>query len=281
MDPLTTQLLSAGSLILICLVVLAFAKLVNDLITPYIVDIELARRDNTALAVSFSGYMMAVMIVFIGALIGPSRGIGLDLLGVGGYSIAGIILLNLARLINDKCVLYKFSNFKEIIEDRNVGTGAVQFGSYIASGLIIAGAIQGEGGGFLSVLVLFAAGQVVLVIFTLIYNLVTPFDVHDEIEKDNVAVGVAFGGALIAIGIVLMNASSGNFAGWGIHLSGFVLHSLVVLVLLPIVRFCFDKFIFARFDLNHEIQADRNVGAGFLEATAMISFATVLIVIIS
>jgi uncharacterized membrane protein YjfL (UPF0719 family) len=281
MEPLTTQLLGAGSLILICLLVLAFAKFVNDLITPYVVDIELAQRDNTALAVSFSGYMMAVMIVFIGALIGPSSGIGLDLLNVGSYSVGGIVLLNLARFINDKCILYKFSNFKEIIEDRNVGTGAVQFGSYIASGLIVAGAIQGEGGGFLSVLALFAAGQVVLVIFTLIYNLVTPFDIHDEIEKDNAAVGVAFGGALIAIGIVLMNASAGNFAGWGIHLSSFVLHSLVVLLLLPIVRFCFDKFLFARFDLNREIQEDRNLGAGFLEATAMIGFATALVVIVS
>ena len=280
MDLLATQLLSAGSLILACLLVLAFAKIVNDLITPYVVDIELARRDNTALAVSFSGYLMAVLIVFVGALMGPSQGIGLDLLNVGGYSVGGIVLLNLSRLINDKCILYKFSNFKEIIEDRNVGTGAVQFGSYVASGLIVAGAIHGEGGGPLSVLVFFAVGQVVLVIFTQIYNLVTPFDIHEDVENDNAAAGVAFGGALVAIGIVLMHASAGSFVDWGTNLATFTLESLVVLVLLPMVRFCFDKFIFARFDLNHEIKEDRNLGAGFLEATAMVSFAMVLVAII-
>ena len=64
MQPLVTQLLGAGSLILACLLVLAFAKIVNDLITPYVVDVELARSDNTALAVSFGGYFMAVLIVF-------------------------------------------------------------------------------------------------------------------------------------------------------------------------------------------------------------------------
>ena len=130
-------------------------------------------------------------------------------------------------------------------------------------------------------LVFFAVGQVVLIIFALVYNLITPFDLHDEIEKDNAAAGVAFGGALVAIGIVLMHASAGNFVSWGINLSTFFLESLFVLVFLPIVRFCFDKFLFAKFDLNQEIQKDRNLGAGFLEATAMVSFAMVLITIIN
>ena len=46
-------------------------------------------------------------------------------------------------------------------------------------------------------------GQLALIAFAWIYNRITPFDIHDEIEKDNEAAGVSFGGALTAVGIVI------------------------------------------------------------------------------
>ena len=147
MENLRYEIVHGASLILLYLFIMLLSKTINDVVTPYKVGDELTERDNTALATSICGYLGATTIIYIGAFLGPSGGIVQDLLNVGGYSVFGIILLNIARLINDRFILYKFSNVKEIIEDRNVGTGAVQFGSYIASGLIIAGAIHGDGGG--------------------------------------------------------------------------------------------------------------------------------------
>lgn len=266
-----------GSLILLYLFVLLVSKMANDLLTPYKVDDELTEKDNVALAVSMAGYLGATTVIYIGALLGPSRGIMVDLLTVGGYSLVGIALLNLSRMMNDRFVLHKFSNVKEIIEDRNAGTGAVQFGSYMASGLIVAGAIHGEGGGIHTLLAFFFLGQVALIAFTKIYNWITPFDIHEEIERDNVAAGIAFGGTLVAVGIILMKGASGNFVDWGTNLSIFAMDAVLVFILLPMMRYFFDKVILPQSSLDHEIQHDRNLGAGILEMISAISFSVILL----
>lgn len=281
MDTLGNQFLHSGSLVLLFMVIMLLSKMVNDWLTPFSVDDELTQKDNVAFAVSIGGYFVATTIVYVGALLGPSKGMFQDLIAVGGYSILGIILLNLSRYINDKCILYKFSNVKEIITDQNVGTGAVQFGSYVASGLIVAGAINGEGGGIVTAVAFFLLGQLALVLFTRFYNVITPFDIHEEIEKDNVAAGVAFGGALIALGVILMKGASGDFISWQHNLKTFGLDALLIFILLPIVRIFFDKIIIPKSDLNHEIKNDKNLGAGILEALVMISFAVILYFVMS
>lgn len=281
MDESLYSLLNGATLLVLSVVVFLFAKWVNDLITPYSVDIELATNDNPALAISFAGYLLGVAIIYVGALWGPSQGIVFDLLLVGGYSLGGILLLNLARIINDKVLFPQFSNVKEIIEDRNCGTGAVQFGSYVASALVIAGAVQGQGGGPHTALAFYLAGQIVLIVFVRCYDLLTPFKLHDEIERDNVAAGVACAGGQIGIGIVLMHASAGDFVGWAQNFNVFAMEAAVVLILLPLVRYFFDKAILFGIDLNHEIAHDQNIGAAFIEATAMIGFSAILVVLVT
>ena len=69
----------------------------------------LTQKDNVALAVSLSGYLAAVAIIYVGAFLGPTRGWVRDLLGVGGWSMMGIGLLNISRYINDRWMLRKFS----------------------------------------------------------------------------------------------------------------------------------------------------------------------------
>jgi uncharacterized membrane protein YjfL (UPF0719 family) len=281
MDPLLYALLSGAAYLLVATLLVFAAKYINDFLTPYLVDVELAKHDNVALAVSFSGYLAGVAIIYIGALVGPATELALDLIRTGGWALAGIFLLNLSRVINDRLLLSRFSNVKEIIEDQNTGVGAVQAGGYVASALIVAGSIHGQGGGILTMLAFYAAGQVALLIFTWLYDRITPYDLHAELEADNVAAGVAFGGGLIAIGLVLMHACAGNFVSWGANFRQFALEAALILILLPMVRWFLDKAIFAKLDLNHEIAKDRNLGAAFLEATVMISFSAVLVVIAS
>lgn len=277
MQTLLIEFSTGLAFVALALLIITTAKLINDFLTPYLIDLELAKKDNDALAVSFSGYLLGVVIVFIGAYLGPSKGLAADLLYVAGWSLFGVVLLNLSRIINDRLILYKFCNVKEIIEDRNVGTGAVQAGSYVASGFVVAGAINGQGGGLLTALAFFFAGQVVLILFGLIYQLCTRYDIHAEIENDNIAAGVAFCGALIAIGIVLGHASAGEFINWGANMITFASEATIVVILIPLVRLGFDKITFSKVDLNHEISVDRNVGAAILEASAMIAFASILV----
>jgi uncharacterized membrane protein YjfL (UPF0719 family) len=257
-------------------VLFVVGKWLNDLISSYSVDQELTKHDNPALAISTAGYYLGIIIVFIGAFIGPSTTLLWDLLLVGGYGLGGVVLLFVSRVINHRLILRGFSAKRELIEDQNPGTGAVLFGSYVASALIVAGSIQGEGGGPITALAFWGFGQVALIAFTWIYDWIAPYSLLDEIEKDNVAAGVGFAGALVAIGIIVMRAVSGDFNGWAEDLQYLSWNVLLVFVYLIGVRFFFDKVVIPRHDLNLEIARDRNVGAGLLEGAVSIGFAAVL-----
>ena len=264
------------SLMLLYLVVFWVSKWAANKCTAYDINTEISEKHNRAIAISLSGYLISVTMIFASALLGPSNGILQDLLVVGGYSALGIILLNISRLVNDKLILYKFDNKSELVDDQNEGTGAVVAGSFIASGLVVAGAIHGQGGGIHTAIVMFVVGQLALIAFSKIYNLITPYDIHDEIEKDNVAVGVAFGGTLVALGIILMNGSSGDFVSWGENLGKFIFVSCGALIVLPIFRYIMDKCLIPQYDLNNEIHNDQNISAGILESVMVVCFASIV-----
>ncbi|ODS24102.1 hypothetical protein AB835_05050 [Candidatus Endobugula sertula] len=271
---------SAGSLLLAYLLIFLVANFIYDKKVSYDVKQEIVEKDNGAVAISLAGYLVAISIIFIAGVIGPSKGVLQDLFIIIQYSLLGIILLYVAHIVNDKLILNQFNNVKELVNDQNTGTGVVQAASYIASGLIIAGAIHGEGGGILTTITFFALGQLVLVIFSKIYDLITSFNLHDEIEDDNFSVGIAFSGTLIALGIILSKASAGNFISWQHNISVFVLNAVIAFILLPVFRVIIDKLIIVGNDLNIEIARDKNTGAGVLEFSATIGFAAVLFFVI-
>ena len=269
------------------LALLVMAKLVQDLLTPYKISQQLTTKDNVALALSISGYYLGVIIVFLGAVFQPDAGPVGDNLGFTSdywqevlnvliYSAVGIVILNVARIVVDRVVLYQFSTEKEIIEDRNAGTGAVEFGVYVAVSLVIAGSISGEGGGPEHSLVFLALGLATLVLYTLFYELTTPYKIHDEIERNNASVGVALGGNLIAIGIISLKAIAGDFVGWSEALAGFITFALLGFILLLVVRRLTDFVLFPKVKVSNELAVDQNLGVGLIMAAVVISVSAIL-----
>ena len=270
------------------LVILLIAKFAKDLITSYKIDEQVVQKNNTAIALTLSGYFAAVIFVFVGAVYQPltnaridglalfNRGFGLDVLQVALYSLAGIVALNLARIFMDHLVLYKFSIDEELVEGQNLGTAAAQVGMILAIGLLIGGAVSGAGGGPLTALAFFGMGMVVLVLFALFYELTTPFNIHDEILKDNVAVGVALGGNLVAIGLVTLKAVFGEFSGWTQGIIEFVIFAVVGFVLLYVLRLLIDLLILPTTKVSAAIANEQNVGVAFVESTVVIGAALIL-----
>lgn len=239
---------------------------------------ELLQKDNFAVAIALVGYYLGLVFAVGGVLMGPSTYWLDDLLDILFYGIVAIVLLNLSAYINDKIILYKFDSTKEIIEDRNVGTGVVQAANHIAVGLIIYGAISGQGGDLITAGVFWVLGQVVLILASLIYNLITPFDIHDEIEKDNVAVGVAFAGMLISLGNVIRIGLAGDFISWEANLIQFGSFVVFGLILLPVLRLITDKILLPGESLTAELvhQKTPNVGAGAIEAFSYVAASFLL-----
>ncbi|MFA8434323.1 MAG: DUF350 domain-containing protein [Marinifilaceae bacterium] len=252
-------------------------KLIYQLFNPSIsVKDELVEKDNFAFSLSHTGYLVGLIIVLGSAIVGSSYGFWIDLMDLGIYGLLGILLLNLSTVINDRFILRKFSVRKEIIEDRNAGTGAIEAANSVASGLIIFGAISGESGnvafGLLTSVVFWAVGQVAMMLLAWVYDKITNYDLHDQIEKDNVAAGIAFGGAMIALANLIRFGLAGDFFSWGESFYEVGTEVLLGIVFLPVVRWLADKILLPGQSLSDEIarQDKPNVGAALIEAFAYI-----------
>ena len=274
------------------IIILVLAKLARDVVTKYRIDEELTQKNNVAVALRLSGYLVGVILVFLGALHQPLTliavdGFGFDrayaeeVLRVFLYSVAGIVALNLVRLLMDRLILYKFSIEREVVQEQNVGTGAAEFGMYVATGLMIAGAVSGEGSGTetaaaLNALAFFGMGLALLVLFALSYQFTTPFDIHSEIEGKNTAVGIAFGGNLIAIGLVTFKALFGDFVGWGESIAAFLTYGVIGFALLYVLRILIDLLLLPAVRVSNALAVGRNVGVAFVESAVVISAAMIL-----
>lgn len=251
---------------------------------------ELFTRDNQAAAVSTCGYYFGILLALGGAIAGPSNGLSQDLASIGIYGLMSIALMLVASMLCEHILLPQFNNTKEVIEDRNLGTAFVEAGLYTANGLILFRSGQGSTGTetsqvteiFVGV-VFWILAQIVLIIAGRIYEILTPHKIHDEIERDNAAVGLAFGGALIGMGNIVSAAVAGDFypnepGAWGAALSTFVVDSIFGLLMLMIIHRVTDIVLAPNVSLAAEqTQEKPNIGAGLLEAFGYIG-ASMLVV---
>jgi uncharacterized membrane protein YjfL (UPF0719 family) len=269
-----------GLILIVAFYVLFFiGKLVNDLLhREYKLNIELVEKDNAALALAVAGYYFGLVLAIGGTLVGTRISIIDDLYDLCIYGLLSIILLNVSWYICDLLILYRFRIRDELLRDHNQGTGVVIAGVNIATGFIIFGAVQGKGGNIWTVLGFWAIGQAILIVAALVYNLITPYSIHDEIEKDNVAAGVSVSGALVAIGAVIGLAGEGDFVSWSENIPYYLGYAVVGLVLLPLIRLLTDKVLLPTVKLTDEIvgQEKPNLGAAYIEAFSYIAAAFII-----
>ena len=267
------QILAGFIYLAVVLALLVIGKRVYDgLHRSFALRTELIEKDNLAAALAVAGYYLGLVIVLVAVVSGPASFSLLDdVIGLVIFGLLGIVLLNLSALINDKVVFSKFSIEREIVEDRNVGVGALEGANYLAVGLVTAGAMSGEGG-LLSGLVFWVAGLVALIIAGILYDRITSYDLHDEIEKSNVAVAAAFAGVLIGFGNVIRLAGEGDFVSWNESLAEFGYYTVVGLILLPFIRLFADKVLLPGARLSDELLQERpNLGAGVIEGVSYLA----------
>ena len=101
-----------------------------------------------------------------------------------------------------------------------------------------------------------------------------------EIERDNPAVGVAFGGNLIAIGLVALKAVFGDFAGWGESIAAFLVFGVLGFALLYVMRVLIDLVLLPTVKVSRAISEGHNVGVALVEGAVVISAAMILFVAI-
>jgi len=273
------KIITSCILMIIFYFVFYIGKKVHDIIhSSYDLNDELVEKDNPALALSVAGYYAGLVFSLGGTIVGPSNGLVYDIIDMTLYGLVAIVLINLSWFVCDRLILRQFHVIDELIRDQNQGTGAVSCGVSIASGLVIYGAISGEGGNIWTAIAFWCSGQVMLILAGWMYNLITPYSIHDEIERDNVAAGVSFAGALIAMGIIVGLSAEGDFESWSDDLPRFLTISVIGLLLLPVIRFLTDKILFPTRKITDEIanQDVPNVGVAYIEAFSYIAAAFII-----
>ncbi len=265
------------------MILLFVGKIAFQLFHPgYKSDDQMVEKDNFAFAIAKAGYYVGILFTIISALFGESKGLKEDLLAIGAYGGLGIILLNVSMFINDKLILRKFSVKKELLEDQNAGTGVIVAASSIATGIILYDALTADAADIPHAIAYWGIAQVLLIISTIIYTLIIPYKVHELVEKDNVAAGVGFAGAIIALANIIGFAINQEFGSWSKVIIESLIFTGIGIVLLPFARFLTDKILLPKRSLTDEIanQEKPNVGAALIEAFAYIGGSVVIISIL-
>ncbi|MEW7292468.1 DUF350 domain-containing protein [Aquimarina sp. 2304DJ70-9] len=236
-------------------------------------DQELVEKDNLAFSFANVGYYIGLVIVISAVYSGEGIGhIVDDLIEVGIYGLLSILLLNISILISDKVILRKFSIKKEIVEDQNTGVGILEAAICIANSLVIYGVITENQDNFFEILILWMIAQFVLALVSVVYNKITPYDIHEYIKKDNVAVGIGFSGAIVAVANLVRFGTQMEADSWIIVGENLLLETGIGLLLLPLARVLTDKILLPKRNLTDEIinQEKPNIGAAIIEAFSYI-----------
>lgn len=259
------------------LVLLALARLVLQRVLHTSLRVALTDHDNPAMGLAVAGYLFGV-IWTITVLFGtPGRGLWQDVVDVALYGGLGIVLLTVVSLVS--CRLFLGLHVREQLEAHNSAAAIVVGGAYVATSLTYSGALSGEGGGFWMLLLFFVLGQLALIAMTYVFRWLTGYDNVREIESGNLAAGIAQAGLLIAMGVIVGQAASGDFTTLEDSLVGFLISLLVVVVLYPVRQLVVQCLIlgaplrFRSILLDNEVAEDRNIAAGLLEASAYLSTA--------
>ncbi len=264
-------------------IIFIIGKIAYKVLHPNInIQQELVEKDNFAFILSYVGYFAAIIIAIGGAIVGESYDFYTDIQQIFIYGIISIVLLHLSAWISNKVILNKFDLKKEIITDKNEGSGIIEAAIYIANGLILYGALIGESKtlieGISTFIIYWIIGNIVLILASKIFTAWMGYNIHDEVEKDNVAAGISFSGAILAIGIITMNAILDPFLDWTTTIIDISLQTVLGCLLLPIMRVFADKILLPGRKLTDEIinQEKPNIGAGLIEAFAYVASAILI-----
>ena len=175
----------------------------------------------------------------------------------------------ISNVINDKIILPTIDN-KTHLKDKNMAVGIVQGSNNIANGLILAGALSGDGS-IVTTLAFWSLGQVALVLGCVLYSAITPYNVLYEIQRGNTAAALGLSGVLIGLGNIVGFASRGDFISWFHNLSMFAVLFLWGITIMWVFRWVTDKIYLHKGDLSREIVDDKNVGFGLVEAAAYLA----------
>ncbi len=234
-------------------------------------DRELSAAENPAVNLLMVGLLFGLMLAFRGMAFPEEVSLKDRILQIALYAAVVMALQLVAQVLTDKIILRRFNDVKQVFGRQNTSVACVKAAIAIATGQMVAAATGGSVHLLGQALIWFVVGQAALVLLSVFYQWITPYDIQKELEGKNLAAGFGFSGMVIAGGIVVSRAvSGGETTAWGTELLSVGTFVLAIALIALIMRTLFDWIVLPKVSLNREIAEHQNIGVGLIEAAAFI-----------
>jgi len=278
-----------GSITIAC-AVFVFAALIGlrysmaALVGVHVKD-ELDQKDNHAFGLTIGGSVLALMLIMSGAIGGEAAGdLGLEILNIAAYTIAGVVFLKLSLLILDKLVLSDINLISEI-KSGNAAASLVVTANMIATGIIVYSAInwsETDGiEGLIPVALVFVASQLPLAFVGYLRKAVYANrnmgkSWSANIGNKNSALAVRYVGHLIATALVV--SAAGSMVVFTPTLLGsmfltYILMSFGGAILLWLLFRLALPIVLSGINVSEEVDEQQNMGVAAIEAALLIGMA--------
>ncbi len=249
---------------------------------------ELSERDNAAFGLSFAGGLLGLALMLTGAVSGnAANSLSAELISVASYGLLGLVLIKAGRLIQDKLVLTNI-NLGEQISRGNLSAAIVDIANSLAIGIVLRSVMlwveSDTVDGLLVVLVAFFAVQLLLAVTVrlrlALYARNNPDScLQQAFAQGNIAVSLRYFGQLIGVALA-MTAASGMIIYNPQHLVAALIAWLVVTLLLSLLIALLAtvsrKVVLMGIDVFEEVDRQKNVAVGAIEAALYIAIGLLM-----
>ncbi len=281
--------LNLVSLVVWYLTWLILGKFIFDWLYYRRLSLELAllEKNNIGLGLSFGGFLLGFGFALSSVL---DAQIPIYFNALSGFLTIFIIFV-FTRLF-DWIFLRKIDFIDQVTKKGNPAAGLIEAAFFIGAGLIVSGAASGESKGFvfdwLETSIYILIGLFFLFFAYLIFSKILCFSMEKEIEKENLAVSLAYSGLFISIANIVRHAISGDIEVapsindilriWGEDIFGTVLEFLFGLLIMLGLFFVFDFVLFRKASFSDEL-LEPNIAVGAL-LFAIFIFCSFIVIII-
>jgi uncharacterized membrane protein YjfL (UPF0719 family) len=231
-----------------------------------------------------TGQLLAVSIVATSAVRASADGEALvsDLAWVSLFAVVGLVLLVASAELGLRLLLG--GSIVREVERGNAAAGIAAAAHYVAASLVVSRALGGHGLADLGIsLAFFVAAQLVLHAFVSLFRALTTYDDAEQIHGENRAAALSYGGALVAMALLVGEAVEGDFTGWTSSLRGFGAALVTVVLLYPVRQIVVQVLLLqAPFTLrggrlDRAVGVERSDSMATLEAFAYLATALAVV----
>jgi len=246
---------------------------------------ELDQRDNGAFGIAVAGGLAALMFIVAGAISGDAQmNVGMEATNVLIFTLVGFLLLKVTLLIQDRLLVSQL-DLMAAIKGKNVAAGIVVGSNLVAIGIIQFGALiwieADNWQGLIPFLIVFAAAQIALALVVVFQRLFVGWSQFGlEIEKDNRAVAIHYGGQVIGSAVAVLAASFLVLYTPTLVVNmflAFLTASLVAVIVLWILAKASVLVALAGIKLKDEINNQHNIALGSLMFSVYLGIGIVLL----